>query len=60
MAKNDDNGLSPWRETRDLNRDDQRLRHAGFAIWERNGKSEPVWVKDGRHYTQRQAMESLK
>ena len=35
---------------------DKTLRAAGFQIWSRPAKGEPLWVKDGEKYPQSSAL----
>ncbi len=57
--KNDPGGIRGthgWAESRDFSPDDQFLRLHGFTILARRKGQEPVWQRDGRRFSQREAL----
>jgi hypothetical protein len=50
---------NPWRERRDLNPVDRKLRALGFSILARVKDNEPLWWRDGRSWTQSEAAKEI-
>lgn len=51
---------SAWSETRNRYPKDNLLRRRGFTIHKRPEKGEPLWTRDGKTYTQSEALELVK